>query len=71
MVKQIFVFFIILFSFNAFAQEIVTLSGFVSDGETGEALIGTNIYVPDKQQIFRAMPLAILVPLPYVLILCG
>jgi len=49
MIKQIFVIFILLFSFNVFAQEIVTLSGFVSDGETGEALIGTNIYVPDKQ----------------------
>jgi len=49
MIKQISIFFILLFSFNAFAQEIVTLSGFVSDSETGEALIGTNIYVPDKQ----------------------
>ncbi len=49
MIKQVFVFLILLFSFNAFAQETFTISGFVSDGETGEALIGTNIYVPDKQ----------------------
>ncbi len=49
MIRQIIVLFILLFSFNAFAQDLVTLSGFVSDGETGEALIGTNIYVPDKQ----------------------
>lgn len=49
MIKLVFVFLILLLSFNAFAQETITLSGFVSDSETGEALIGTNIYVPDKQ----------------------
>ena len=49
MLKQIFVLFILIFSLKAFAQELVTLSGFVTDSETGEVLIGANIYVPDKQ----------------------
>lgn len=47
--KQLFSFFILLLAFNVFAQETFTLSGFVSDAETGEALIGTNIYIPGKQ----------------------
>lgn len=49
MIKQIVVYFILLFAFNAFAQETFTLSGFVSDAETGEVLISTNIFVPNKQ----------------------
>ncbi len=42
--------FLVLFLASAvLAEETVTLSGFVSDAETGEALIGTNIFVPEKQ----------------------
>ena len=49
MINKIIVLLILLFSFKTSAQEIVTLSGFVTDSETGEVLIGANIYVPDKQ----------------------
>ena len=42
-------FFSLIFSSVVFAQEKVTISGFVHDAQTGEALIGTNIFIPDRQ----------------------
>ncbi|MBN2274065.1 MAG: TonB-dependent receptor [Bacteroidales bacterium] len=40
------VIFILLLSFNSYAQERHTISGYVSD-EDGEMLIGVNVYVPN------------------------
>lgn len=34
-------------SISAFAQDKATLSGYVKDAETGEALIGATVYLPD------------------------
>jgi hypothetical protein len=41
--------FLLLIAICASAVPNATLSGFVYDDETGEALIGTNIFIPDTQ----------------------
>jgi carboxypeptidase-like protein/TonB-dependent receptor-like protein len=48
MIKHIFILFTIVGLSIIHANETKTISGFVSDASTGEALIGTNIYVIDK-----------------------
>ncbi len=35
--------FFVLSSFNVFAQEKFTISGFVKDGQSGESVIGANL----------------------------
>ena len=48
MIKHIFILITIIGLSIIYANETKTISGFVSDASTGEALIGTNIYVLDK-----------------------
>ncbi len=40
---------IVLISFSIFSQEKFTLSGTVSEAETGETLIGVNVIIPELQ----------------------
>ncbi|MCB0284481.1 MAG: TonB-dependent receptor [Calditrichaeota bacterium] len=49
MLKYYSILALLILSSQAFTQETVTLSGFVYDSETGEALIGTNIFVLGQQ----------------------
>jgi hypothetical protein len=34
---------------NLFGQKSATLSGYIKDGKTGEALIGATVYIPEKK----------------------
>jgi hypothetical protein len=43
-----FVFFLIILSFTSYAQERFTISGYVKDAATGEALIGANVYLQEN-----------------------
>lgn len=42
--KNFFLFFILILSFNSWSQKKITISGFIKDKETGESLIGANIF---------------------------
>ena len=47
--KKILFFFIFFGSLSAFSQEKFTLSGTISEAETGETLIGVNVIIPSLQ----------------------
>jgi len=47
--KFIFAFLLLIIAINTFAQKKVTLSGYMRDAQTGEALIAATIYVRDLQ----------------------
>ena len=49
MKKFIFAFLLLIIATNTFAQKKVTLSGYMRDAQTGEALIAATIYVRDLQ----------------------
>lgn len=49
MFKHLLSYCLILFSFGAYAQEKVTLNGYVKDAETGEELIGVTVYFQEIQ----------------------
>tara|TARA_Y100000994_G_scaffold242984_1_gene240631 strand:- start:5933 stop:8341 length:2409 start_codon:yes stop_codon:yes gene_type:complete len=42
--------FVFIFSYSSFAQEEYNLSGYIIDSETGETLIGANIYITSSKQ---------------------
>ena len=42
--------FLCIFSYFSFAQEEYNLSGYIIDSETGETLIGANIYITSSKQ---------------------
>jgi len=42
--------FLFIFSYSSFAQEEYNLSGYIIDSETGETLIGANIYITSSKQ---------------------
>lgn len=46
MLRYLLVFTFILFSFAVWAQEKVTLNGYVKDADNGEELIGVTVYIP-------------------------
>lgn len=43
---SLFTFLFFIISFTTFAQEKYTLSGYITDSESGEALIGANLFIP-------------------------
>ncbi len=47
--KKILTFLLFLGSFTAFAQEKFTISGTISEADTGETLIGVNVIIPSLQ----------------------
>ena len=47
--KKILTFLVFFGSFTAFSQEKFTLSGTISEAETGETLIGVNVIIPSLQ----------------------
>ncbi|MDN3725507.1 TonB-dependent receptor [Aequorivita sp. SDUM287046] len=47
--KKLLPFLLCLISFSAFTQEKFTLSGIISESETGETLIGVNVIIPSLQ----------------------
>ncbi len=49
--KQFLVTVILLIQFSFYAQEDITLSGFITDAKTGESLFGVNIYLESNPTI--------------------
>lgn len=48
MKQNITTLFLVLLTYTAWAQQTATISGYISDGSSGEELIGANVYLPDE-----------------------